>query len=523
MRAASGPSSCCRAWRSARPTRSPRTPTCWCSPCPTMRLPPLSPVSRPPAPCAAERWSSTRVARTASRCLAPLTDGRRAAARAASGHDLHRHRRRPASARRRGVGCDERRGAATGRRGARHRDGRRAGRGSPKRCARCTTQGLAFGAEQPRDARDRRPPSCLRAAGVEQPQRMLGPLLGAALDNSLRSGDRALTGPVARGDAGTVATHLRDARRRMRRKPCDAYVAMSRLTAVRALAAGILDVDAGRRIARRPCDAGTVVTGRRRAHPRGARRGAGRAAGPVAVVMTMGALHDGHARLIDVAREHGDSVVVDDLRQPDAVRRRRGPGPLPAHARCRPRGLRRALVSTVVFAPAVEEMYPADEADPRSCWPETLGERLEGAHRPGHFDGVLTVVVAAARPHPAGRRRLRREGRAAARADPADGRRLSSARRDRRRADGPGARRLGDVQPQPLPRARPSARSRSRSPGRWSWRGSTPTKGAAAVLAAAQAVLAAAAWNRRRLRRTGRRRTPGPNPVARTRFAKAFW
>ena len=38
---------------------------------------------------------------------------------------------------------------------------------------------------------------------------VLGPLLGAALDNALRAGDAALTGPVARGDAGTVAEHLR--------------------------------------------------------------------------------------------------------------------------------------------------------------------------------------------------------------------------------------------------------------------------------------------------------------------------
>ena len=52
----------------------------------------------------------------------------------------------------------------------------------------------------------------LRAAGVEAPDRMLGPLLGAALDNALRSGDAALTGPVARGDAGTVAAHVAELR-----------------------------------------------------------------------------------------------------------------------------------------------------------------------------------------------------------------------------------------------------------------------------------------------------------------------
>jgi predicted short-subunit dehydrogenase-like oxidoreductase (DUF2520 family) len=80
----------------------------------------------------------------------------------------------------------------------------------------------------------------LKAAGVDQPSRMLGPLLGAALDNSLRHGDAAMTGPVARGDAGTVRAHL-DV---LRDPPIrSAYVALSRLAAVRALAAGILPAD----------------------------------------------------------------------------------------------------------------------------------------------------------------------------------------------------------------------------------------------------------------------------------------
>jgi predicted short-subunit dehydrogenase-like oxidoreductase (DUF2520 family) len=48
----------------------------------------------------------------------------------------------------------------------------------------------------------------LAKAGVGDPNRMLGPLLSAALDNALRHGDRALTGPVARGDVGTVRAHL---------------------------------------------------------------------------------------------------------------------------------------------------------------------------------------------------------------------------------------------------------------------------------------------------------------------------
>ncbi len=80
----------------------------------------------------------------------------------------------------------------------------------------------------------------LRRAGVEQPGLVLAPLLGAALDNALRSGDAALTGPVARGDAGTVHTHLTT----LRRQAPDSvaiYVALARLTADRALAAGRLD------------------------------------------------------------------------------------------------------------------------------------------------------------------------------------------------------------------------------------------------------------------------------------------
>jgi predicted short-subunit dehydrogenase-like oxidoreductase (DUF2520 family) len=50
----------------------------------------------------------------------------------------------------------------------------------------------------------------LEQAGVRPADRLVAPLLSAALDNALRHGDRALTGPVARGDAGTVRTHLRE-------------------------------------------------------------------------------------------------------------------------------------------------------------------------------------------------------------------------------------------------------------------------------------------------------------------------
>jgi predicted short-subunit dehydrogenase-like oxidoreductase (DUF2520 family) len=75
----------------------------------------------------------------------------------------------------------------------------------------------------------------LRTAGVAEPNRLLGPLLGAALDNALRSGDAALTGPVSRGDAGTVAAHV-EVIAAQSPQAAAAYVAMARLTADRALA-----------------------------------------------------------------------------------------------------------------------------------------------------------------------------------------------------------------------------------------------------------------------------------------------
>jgi predicted short-subunit dehydrogenase-like oxidoreductase (DUF2520 family) len=79
----------------------------------------------------------------------------------------------------------------------------------------------------------------LRAAGVEDPQRLLGPLLSAALDNALRFGDAGLTGPVVRGDADTIRAHL-DVLARVSPETTAAYVAMARLTADRALAAHLL-------------------------------------------------------------------------------------------------------------------------------------------------------------------------------------------------------------------------------------------------------------------------------------------
>ncbi len=79
----------------------------------------------------------------------------------------------------------------------------------------------------------------LRAAGINDPGRVLSPLLTAALDNGLRRGDRGLTGPVSRGDVGTVAEHLATLTDRAPRSVA-AYVAMAERTTERALTSGRL-------------------------------------------------------------------------------------------------------------------------------------------------------------------------------------------------------------------------------------------------------------------------------------------
>lgn len=79
----------------------------------------------------------------------------------------------------------------------------------------------------------------LRDAGVTHPETALGPLLRAALDNTLRLGDAALTGPVSRGDAGTVARHL-DRLAQTAPESVPGYLALARRTADRAIAAGRL-------------------------------------------------------------------------------------------------------------------------------------------------------------------------------------------------------------------------------------------------------------------------------------------
>ena len=116
--------------------------------------------------------------------------------------------------------------------------------------------------------------------------------------------------------------------------------------------------------------------------------------GEVGVVMTMGALHDGHAANIRAARERCATVVVTVFVNPTQF------GPAEDFDRY-PRTLDTDLALCaredvdVVFAPAVDEVYRGRQgrgAATVTVDPGPLGTELEGASRPGHFAGVLTVV-----------------------------------------------------------------------------------------------------------------------------------
>jgi pantoate--beta-alanine ligase len=121
-------------------------------------------------------------------------------------------------------------------------------------------------------------------------------------------------------------------------------------------------------------------------------RDAGRSVG---FVPTMGALHDGHASLLRVARDRVTdgpvvaSIFVNPLQFGPGEDLQRYPRTLDADLKlCEREGV------DIVFAPAVEEVYPGWPAQPEvTVEPGPLATVLEGEVRPGHFAGVLTVVA----------------------------------------------------------------------------------------------------------------------------------
>jgi pantoate--beta-alanine ligase len=110
----------------------------------------------------------------------------------------------------------------------------------------------------------------------------------------------------------------------------------------------------------------------------------------VVLVPTMGALHEGHLQLVRQARDLGGIVVVSIFVNPLQF----APGEdLDRYPRTLDADLQRLDgIADIVFAPTVDEMYPSGSVETRVSAGSTAS-LYEGASRPGHFDGMLTVVA----------------------------------------------------------------------------------------------------------------------------------
>jgi len=117
-----------------------------------------------------------------------------------------------------------------------------------------------------------------------------------------------------------------------------------------------------------------------------------RAGQRIGFVPTMGNLHAGHESLVKIAHQHAERVVVSIFVNPtqfgpneDFERYPRTPDE--DHARLR------ALGTDLVWQPSVQTMYPFGQGRAALVHVPALSDILEGAHRPGHFDGVASVVT----------------------------------------------------------------------------------------------------------------------------------
>ncbi|MCH9300330.1 pantoate--beta-alanine ligase [Pantoea allii] len=111
----------------------------------------------------------------------------------------------------------------------------------------------------------------------------------------------------------------------------------------------------------------------------------------IALVPTMGNLHEGHLTLVDEARERGDIVIVSIFVNPMQFDRPDDLARYPRTLQEDSEKLNRHAVD-VVFAPSPAEVYPQGLANQTFVDVPVLSSLLEGASRPGHFRGVATIV-----------------------------------------------------------------------------------------------------------------------------------
>ncbi len=118
--------------------------------------------------------------------------------------------------------------------------------------------------------------------------------------------------------------------------------------------------------------------------------GAHRIVPPIGLVPTMGAFHAGHEALMHAAREACDEMVVSLFVNPTQFDE---PGDFAAYPRVEEddAAIAERAGASLLFAPSAQEIYPAGFATRITV--SGLSDVLEGRHRPGHFDGVCTVVA----------------------------------------------------------------------------------------------------------------------------------
>ena len=346
--------------------------------------------------------------------------------------------------------------------------------GSRRSCGRSTTRPSPAAPTTSRPWSTSRS-TCCGAAASTSPARMLAPLLGAALDNALRSGDHALTGPVARGDAGTVAAHVRELRE-VSPDTAAAYVAMARLTADRALAAGLLKPAAAEALLEVLAEGAPMTTDSCTPAQSCAVRWP-TATGEIGVVMSLGALHDGHRALIKVARRRCELIVVTVFLNPLQFAPSEDLSRYPRTLDVRRRAVRRGGCRPGVRAGRRRGLPGGPAAGAGAC--RAARRRARGRVATRALRRRAHRRRQAAAHHRAGRHVLRAEGRPAGAARAADGQRPRLPVRGRRRPDRARRRRAGAVQPQHVPLRQVDRARRSRCPGRspqgWLRRSPEPT------------------------------------------------